>query len=154
MVLARAHEQALTFLNNCLVEGDPEYEQRARKGLLNTNATRGPKPPDDRDTHVSRSTVRQKISETVQAAQLIRRVEPIYPALARQLGRSGRVELHAIIGTNGTIQSLEVISGDPLLIRSARDAVQEWRYRATILNGQPVEVDTYISVIYTLNRGE
>ena len=131
--------------------GDPNGD---RSGVLNSTTTRVPKPPDDRDIHVSRSIVRQKISEPVQAAQLIHRVEPVYPALARQLGRSGRVELHAIIGTNGTIQSLEVISGDPLLIQSAREAVREWRYRATILNGQPVEVDTYITVIYTLNRGE
>lgn len=131
--------------------GDPNGD---RNGVLNSNRTQVPKPPDDRDSHVGQPTVRQRISETVQTAQLIHRVEPVYPALARQLGRSGRVELHAIIGTNGTIQALEVISGDPLLIRSAREAVQEWRYRATILNGQPVEVDTYITVIYTLNRGE
>ena len=89
---------------------------------------------------------------TLEPAMLIRRVEPAYPPLARQLRREGRVELHAIIGTDGTIQSLELISGDPLLIRSALDAVGEWRYRPTILNGQAVEVDTHITVIYTLGH--
>jgi protein TonB len=62
------------------------------------------------------------------------------------------VELHAIIGTDGSVQSLQVVSGDPLFINSAKDAVLQWRYRPTYLNGQPVEVDTYISVIYTLQQ--
>jgi len=85
-------------------------------------------------------------------AQLIRRVEPIYPALPRQIQREGRVELHAIISATGTIESLEVISGDPLFIQSALSAVREWRYRPTILNGRPIEVDTRITVIYTLSH--
>ena len=85
-------------------------------------------------------------------AQLIRRVEPIYPPLARQIQREGRVELRAIISTVGRIESLEVLSGDPLFIQSALAAVREWRYRPTILNGRPIEVDTRITVIYTLNH--
>ncbi len=82
-------------------------------------------------------------------AMLIHRVEPIYPPLARQTHREGRVEMRAIIGTDGTIQSLQIVAGDPLFDLSARDAVSQWRYRPTILNGQPVEIDTYITVIYT-----
>jgi protein TonB len=58
------------------------------------------------------------------------------------------VELHAIIATDGTIQSLQAVGGDPVFIRSALDAVRQWRYRPTILNGQPVEVETTITVIY------
>ena len=85
-------------------------------------------------------------------AQLIRRVEPAYPRLAIQIHREGRVELHAIISTDGTIESLEVISGDPFFIQSALFAVRQWRYRPTILNGRPVEVDTHITVIYTLSH--
>ena len=83
---------------------------------------------------------------------LIHRVEPVYPTLPRQLGRSGRVELRAIIATDGSIQSLEVVGGDPLFYQSARDAVRQWRYSPTVLNGQPVEIDTYISVIYSMER--
>jgi periplasmic protein TonB len=94
----------------------------------------------------------RRISESVQAAMLIRRVQPSYPALPKAMGREGRVELHAIISTAGTIESLEVISGDPLFVQSALAAVREWRYRPTILNGQPVEVDTQITVIYTLTH--
>ena len=83
---------------------------------------------------------------------LIHRVEPVYPALARQVHREGRVELRAIIGTDGTIQSLQIVAGDPLFQLSAREAVEQWRYRPTILNGQPVEIDTYITVIYTMQH--
>ena len=95
---------------------------------------------------------RRSVSELQQMAQLIRRVEPIYPPLAIQIHREGRVELHALISPTGTIESLEVISGDPFFIQSALAAVREWRYRPTILNGRPVEVDTRITVIYTLSH--
>ena len=88
----------------------------------------------------------------VQMAQLITRVEPRYPPLAIQTHREGRVELHAIISTMGRIESLELISGDPFFIQSALAAVREWRYRPTILNGRPIEVDTRITVIYTLSH--
>jgi protein TonB len=83
---------------------------------------------------------------------LVHRVEPEYPRLAIQIHKEGRVELRAIIGTDGTIQSLQIVNGDPLFERSALDAVQQWRYRPTILNGQAVEVDTYITVIYTMQH--
>jgi len=83
---------------------------------------------------------------------LIHRVEPIYPFLPKQIHREGRVELRAIIGTDGTIQSLQVVSGDPMFLSSAIEAVQQWRYRPTILNGQPVEIDTYITVVYTMQH--
>ena len=83
---------------------------------------------------------------------LERRVNPVYPALMKQIGRSGRVELRAIISIDGTIESLQVVSGDPGFISSALEAVREWKYRPTYLNGQPVEVDTIITVVYTLER--
>ena len=83
---------------------------------------------------------------------LIHRVEPTYPILPKQLGRSGRVELRAIIATDGTIQSLRVVSGDPLFYQSALDAVSQWKYRPTVLNGEPVEIDTFITVIYNIDR--
>jgi len=88
----------------------------------------------------------------IDRAMLIYRVEPIYPPLPRQIHKEGRVELRAIIATDGTIQSLQVVAGDPLFYESAKEAVIQWRYKPTILNGQPVEVDTYITVIYTLQH--
>jgi len=83
---------------------------------------------------------------------LIRRIEPIYPPLAKQIHKEGRVELRAIIATDGTIQSLEVVGGDPMFYQSAKDAVSQWLYRPTVLNGQKVEIDTYITVIYIMQH--
>jgi protein TonB len=88
----------------------------------------------------------------IDPAMLIHRVEPVYPTLARQLGRAGRVELRAIIATDGTIQSLQVVSGDPLFYQSVLEAVRQWRYRPTVLNGIAVEIDTFITVIYNMQR--
>jgi protein TonB len=85
-------------------------------------------------------------------AMLIYRVDPIYPPLARQIHKEGRVELRAIIATDGTIQSLEIESGEPIFYQSAKDAVSQWRYKPTILNGQPMQIDTHITVIYTMPR--
>ena len=87
----------------------------------------------------------------VQEANRINDVKPTYPPLARQARVAGTVRLHAIIAKNGTIQELQVISGHPLLIQAALDAVRQWRYRPTLLNSEPVEVDTTIDVIFTLN---
>jgi periplasmic protein TonB len=94
----------------------------------------------------------QLVHTHIDPAMLVRRVEPVYPMLAKQLGRAGRVELRAIIATDGTIQSLQVVSGDPLFYHSALDAVREWRYKPTVLNGEAVEIDTFITVIYNINR--
>ena len=85
-------------------------------------------------------------------AQLVNRVDPVYPPLAIHTRHEGRVELHAVIAADGTIQSLEVVSGDPFFIQSALSAVRQWRYHPTILNGRAIEVDTRITVIYTLNH--
>jgi periplasmic protein TonB len=88
----------------------------------------------------------------IDPAMLIHRVEPIFPTLARQTGREGRVELHALIGPDGAVWSLQVLEGDPLFHQSALDAVRQWRYKPTLLNGHAVEVDTHITVIYKLYR--
>jgi protein TonB len=85
-------------------------------------------------------------------AMLVHRVEPTYPPLAIQTHREGRVELRAIIATDGSIQSLQIVRGDLLFYQSAKDAVSQWRYKPTILNGQPVEIDTYITVVYTMKH--
>jgi TonB family protein len=88
----------------------------------------------------------------IDPAMLIHRVEPLYPTLPRQTGREGRVELHAIIATDGAVRSLQFLEGDTMFYPSALDAVRQWRYKPTFLNGRAVEVDTHITVIYKLNR--
>jgi protein TonB len=114
-----------------------------RLPIFDTRQGPPPPPPDTpRIVHVTH----------LDPAMLTHRVEPVYPTIARQTRREGQVELHAIIGKDGTIQSLQVLSGHVMFVQSAIDAVLQWRYRPTILNGQPVEVDTTITVIYTLAR--
>jgi protein TonB len=81
---------------------------------------------------------------------LIRRIEPVYPPLARSARIQGRVVLAAVISKAGTIENLRTLSGHPMLVPSAVDAVSQWRYRPYILNGEPVEVETQITVNFTL----
>ena len=113
--------------------------------LRGENTRPVPPPPHDDRPKVVHVT-------NLDPAMLIRRVEPIYPRLAIQTRREGVVQLHAIVGTDGTIQSLQVLSGDPFLVPSAKEAVLQWRYKPTYLNGQAVEVDTTIIVTYTLTH--
>ena len=114
--------------------------------LVGSRTPTEPTPPPHVETpHVVHVT-------HIDPAMLTHRVEPVYPPLARQIGRSGRVELRAIIGADGTVQSLEAVGGDPLFYQSATEAVRQWRYTPTLLNGQQVQVDTYITVIYHVER--
>jgi TonB family protein len=87
-----------------------------------------------------------------QGAKLIKKVEPAYPPLARQTRISGTVRLHAIIGKDGAVQEVEVVSGHPLLIQAAMNAVKQWVYQPTLLDGKPVKVDTTVDVIFALNQ--
>jgi len=91
-------------------------------------------------------------SEGVMAAALIYKVQPRYPTLARNIHLAGTVYLRAIIGTDGTVRRLEVISGPPILANSALQAVRQWRYQPTRLNGEPVEVETFITVNFVLDQ--
>ena len=79
------------------------------------------------------------------------KVQPLYPALAKQARIQGTVRLQAVIAKDGSVVELQVISGHPLLVQAALDAVRQWRYRPTLLNGEPVEVVTTIDVVFTLS---
>ena len=96
---------------------------------------------------------RVRVSQGVSQGLLIHEVRPQYPPLARQARIQGAVILQAVIGKDGTIQNLHVISGHPMLTTSALDAVKQWRYKPYFLNGEPVEVDTQITVNFTLSGG-
>jgi periplasmic protein TonB len=93
-----------------------------------------------------------KVSGGVMQAQLISRVEPRYPPLAVQTRQSGTVVLHAIISRDGRIDALQVVSGSPFFVQAALEAVRQWRYRPTMLDGEPVEVETTISVEFRLQN--
>ena len=91
-----------------------------------------------------------EVGGDVQAARLLHRVTPVYPSLAPQARISGVVRLRAIISEEGAVQRLEVLSGHPLLVGSALEAVKRWFYRPTLLNGRPVAVITQIDVNFRL----
>jgi len=112
-------------------------------GVIGGAGSGAPPPPKVTPKRVT-------VGGNVQAARLVNKVQPMYPPLARQTRISGTVKLHAIIGKDGTVTRLEVQSGHPLLVQSAQDAVRQWRYQPTLLNGEPVEVDTEIDVIFSL----
>lgn len=91
-------------------------------------------------------------SEGVQSGLLVYRVDPRYPQIAISAGISGTVELRAIIGRDGRVRSVEVLSGSALLAPAAVAAVREWRYRPTLLNGEAVEVETHVTVHFVLGQ--
>jgi protein TonB len=93
---------------------------------------------------------RIRISAGVTRGLLIHRVEPVYPTLAKAARVQGDVVLSAVIDANGQIQNLQLVSGHPMLVPAAISAVRQWRYKPYLLNGQPVEVETTITVIFTL----
>lgn len=88
----------------------------------------------------------------VEAANLIYGPKPVYPQLAKLARIQGTVRLEALIAADGTIKDLKVVSGHPLLVKAALGAVERWRYRPTLLNGQPVEVETEIDVNFALEQ--
>lgn len=84
---------------------------------------------------------------------LLHRVQPNYPALAREARIQGTVELRAIISKSGAIENLVVVRGHPMLVKSAIEAVRQWRYRPYLLNGEPIEVETEVTVNFVLSGG-
>ncbi|MCL5288755.1 MAG: energy transducer TonB [Acidobacteria bacterium] len=108
-----------------------------------------PKPPEAPAPKPKGPVV---VPPAVQEARLIFRVQPIYPPLPRSAGIEGKVVLRAVIAKDGTIQSLETVSGNPLFIIATREAILRWRYQPTLLHGEPVEVETVITVVFTLRR--
>lgn len=94
----------------------------------------------------------QRISQGVADGLVIDRVIPVYPPIAREAGVQGTVMLEATISADGTIGNVRVISGNAMLQQAAIDAVSRWRYRPYLLNGQPVEVEATVSVVFSLGR--
>ena len=96
---------------------------------------------------------RVRVSAGVQQGNLISQVRPTYPAIAKSARIQGAVVLQAEISKQGTIENLRVISGHPMLVQNALDAVKQWRYKPYLLNGEPVPVETTITVNFTLSGG-
>jgi protein TonB len=97
--------------------------------------------------------IRVRISQGVSVGRLVNKVDPVYPRIARDARVQGSVVLAAIVSKDGAIQDLHVLSGHPMLVQSALDAVRQWRYKPYLLNGEPVEVETTVTVIFSLTGG-
>jgi periplasmic protein TonB len=93
-----------------------------------------------------------RVTSGVSEANLIRKIQPVYPSIARAARIQGTVEFTAMISKEGDIANLQLVRGHPLLVNAAREAVLRWKYRPTLLNGRPVEVITIIVVNFTLTQ--
>jgi TonB family protein len=93
-----------------------------------------------------------RIGGNIMMAKLVSQVMPVYPQIATQAHIEGTVVLHAIVGTDGAVRDLQYVSGPPLLMKASMEAVRKWRYEPILLNGEPVTVDTTVSVVFTLGN--
>ena len=111
-----------------------------------------PKASASTETTGAPKAIRVRIGGNVEAAKLITKVQPIYPESAKAAGAQGSVLLHAVVSKDGRPYSLQVLNSqvNPDLARAAVEAVSQWRYQPTLLNGEPVEIDTVITVNFTL----
>jgi periplasmic protein TonB len=125
--------------------GDGRVTANAWTGILDSTGVGAPPPPATPSRVVRPSNL--------MAGQLIHRVQPDYPPLARQARIQGLVVLQAVISRQGTIENLVVLSGHPMLIKAAMEAVKQWRYRPYFLNGDAVEVETQVTVNFILSGG-
>jgi protein TonB len=129
------------------------YDGQSEAGLdpvlrnLLRNATPQPPPPQ---SFKASQPLRLRPGGNVIPPRLIYQPKPEYPQLARMTRTEGAVELEAVIGKDGTIEELKVLRGHPLLVKAALEAVRQWRYQPTLLNGEPIEVVTEITVNFKL----
>jgi TonB family protein len=107
-------------------------------------------PPAVEPDQAPGSTDTAQVSANVMAGNILTKVNPVYPEMAKAAKVQGAVVLHAIIAKDGTMKSLAVVSGPPELVMSSMEAVRQWTYRPYLLNGEPTEVDTTITVNYSL----
>lgn len=121
-------------------------------GIIGSTSSLAAAPALFKPKPVVPSVQRVRVSPGVVKGLLIHRVEPIYPPVAQQARIQGAVVLTAIIDKEGNVQSLQLVSGHPLLARAAIEAVKQWRYKPFLLNGQPLEVETAVTVDFHLHN--
>ncbi len=115
-----------------------------------TNAV--PQPPPAIAPAKPKAAAPVRVGGVVAEANVLHRTQPVYPQLARSARVQGTVEFTAVISKEGRVEKLALVHGHPLLVNAARDAILKWQYRPTLLNGQPVEVLTTITVNFTLSE--
>ena len=92
-----------------------------------------------------------RLSEEVAEKMVSHRVEPVYPVIAKAARIQGTVRILVVIGKDGAIQDLHLMSGHPLLTQASLDAIKQWRYKPLLLDGQPIDAQTVVEVHYTLS---
>lgn len=123
--------------------GDPSGRGTVIDSILGSRQVLPPPPP----------VVHRPPPSRMMEGNLILRVQPDYPTIARQARVQGQVVLRAMISREGAIENLQVLSGPPMLVRAAVDAVRQWRYRPYVLNGEPIAVETEVTVNFVLSGG-
>ena len=136
-------------------EATPGASVNALAGLVTdipAQSVREPVKPPSTPVTPARAAAQVHVGGDVQAAKLIFSPRPAYPPIAKATRTQGSVVIRAVISRDGNIGQLQLLSGPPLLVQAAMDAVRQWRYRPTSLNGEPVEVLTEITVNFTLSQ--
>lgn len=116
-----------------------------------STTNQSPATQDSADTASGAAKAKRvRVGGNVAAKTIEHQVNPEYPDEAKKNHVEGTVLLRCVIGTDGTVLQVEYISGPPSLLHSAIDAVRQWKYKPTMLGGKPVEVETTVSVIYSM----
>jgi TonB family protein len=137
------YEKDIALADDWVQESLEAKKAKAEESGGDTTAGQMPPPPA--------GVQRIRVGAEVQAANLIRTVPPVYPQLAEEARIQGTVRFRIIIAADGHVQNLQLVSGHPLLVKAARDAVQQWMYKPTLLDGELVEVVTTVDVNFTLS---
>lgn len=135
-----------TFLNGTPVEVDTTID------VIFAPDDKKPASGTPANTAPDNATPVRMQGGTITPPKLVKRVAPVYPEAARRKGVEGSVEFRLVLNKDGSVKTLDVLSGDSLLVQAAKDAVMQWRYSQTLLNGEPVEVDTKASVAFKLDQ--
>jgi TonB family protein len=147
--------EADVWVQNALDTRREKAEQSARAAALETaGGASAAAPPPESAAEQASPPVRITVGGNVMESQLTSRTPPNYPPQARQAGIQGTVRLRAVIAKDGSVKTLKLESGHPLLVDAAFEAVQQWKYLPTLLNGEPIEVVTTIDVHFVLDKSK
>lgn len=153
IVLEAGRDASLTVkLDIGSISDNVEVEYRNQHYAFDSQGESSKRVSPSTETAEGTKATRIRIGGKVEAAKVLTKVQPVYPESAKAAGAQGTVVLHAVVGMDGKPLSLQVLNSqiNPDLARAAVEAVSQWRYEPTLLNGEPVEVDTVITVKFTL----
>lgn len=146
------YKQDIAAANQWVEKALDTKRLKAQNGITESSTAPPPPPPPPPPARSSEKPQRIRVGGGVQASNLLSKVDPVYPPLAKQARIQGTVRFTAIIGKDGLVSNLQLVSGHPLLVQAAQEAVKQWVYKPTLLNGEPVEVVTQLDVSFTLSQ--